>query len=516
MLVEGGTFGTYEVRRRIAVGGMGQVFLCRHRVLDRMDAVKVLLPHLASNTDFRRRFLREALSAARVRHPHVVTVYTADEAEGLLYLAMEYVPGEDLGAAIERAGRLDPTRTARLLRPVADALDAAHRAQLVHRDIKPRNLLLSAGPPERLTIVDFGLGRMLDDDAQITKTGEIVGTIAYCPPEQLSRRPVSGATDQYSLACVAFECLTGSVPFPREGQLAIMTAHLTVPPPRASATRPELPAAVDAVLARGMAKDPHDRYATCTHFVAALENALAPVDPTVRGTGEPGPDVVSPAGLLSAARAGLAATRPRGHPDTLEVTVGTDAAGSPVRLRLGAASHAVRGDAEAVAGLVRWLLAQVVVRHDARDICVVGALAPVPDESWLWLNWLPHARPSTLPVSGPHIATTPAAAADLTGRLQTVAEARREDPGPHWPAIFALLDQRLGVPIDEWLQVGRLGVHVVCLIRPHEAVRGDVSIVDVTTPDGRAVARVSGVTGPCDLHLVDQAYARELADILGD
>ena len=212
-----------------------------------------------------------------------MTVYTADEADGLLYLAMEYVPGHDMATVLQAEGRLDPGRTVRLLAPVADALDTAHRAHLVHRDIKPRNLMLSqpAGEPERLTLVDFGISRLLDADADLTRTGEIIGTIAYCSPEQLTRgATVTGASDQYSLACVAYECLTGTVPFPRQGQLAMMTAHLTAPPPPATAIRPDLPPAVDAVLARAMAKDPAARYATCAHFVGALANAVSPVRAT--------------------------------------------------------------------------------------------------------------------------------------------------------------------------------------------------------------------------------------------
>ena len=189
---------------------MGEVYLCRHRMLDRLDAVKVLKPNLAKDTAFRGRFLREALSVARVRHPSVVQVYTADEADGLLYLAMEYLPGDDLAEVLRRDGRLPADRVVALLRPVADALDAAHRAHLVHRDVKPRNLVVTAGcTTESVTLVDFGISRMLDEDSQITQTGEIVGTIAYCSPEQLSRAPVTGACDQYSLACVAYECLTG-------------------------------------------------------------------------------------------------------------------------------------------------------------------------------------------------------------------------------------------------------------------------------------------------------------------
>ena len=147
MLPEGGTFAGYQVQRRLAVGGMGEVYLCRHKMLNRLDAVKVLRPHLAADQNFRGRFLREAMSVARVRHPSVVTVYTADEADGLLYLAMEYLPGDDLAEVLGRQPRLAVDRVVALLRPVADALDAAHRAYLVHRDVKPSNLIVDA--PER-------------------------------------------------------------------------------------------------------------------------------------------------------------------------------------------------------------------------------------------------------------------------------------------------------------------------------------------------------------------------------
>jgi len=506
MLTEGTVFAAYEVRGRIATGGMGEVYLCRHRVLDRMDAVKVLLPHLAGNSSFRRRFLREALSAARLRHPHVVTVYTADEAEGLLYLAMEYVPGEDVGTVLDRERRLDPARAVRLLGPVADALDAAHRVHLVHRDIKPRNLMLSvpAGQAERLTLVDFGISRLLDDDADITRTGEIVGTIAYCAPEQLTRGArVTGASDQYSLACVAYECLTGALPFPRDGQLAIMTAHLTAPPPSASAVRPDLPAAVDAVLARAMAKDPAARYATCVHFVGALANALQTVRP-VPSAPPPrtAPDAAgAPAGLLQAVRSATA-PRPRNDPEFLSVVMGADA-GGPTRVGLGAGPVAVRGEAEAAAGVLRWLVAQVVARHDARDVCLVCALAPVPGETWLWLNWLPHTRPTTPPVAGPHIATTAETAADLGDRLRAVVSARGDDPAQRWPAVVAVLDERLAITPVAWPQAARAGVHLVYALRPHTPDPAGVSTLDVGQPTWSATT-------------VDQAYLRTLTGYLGD
>ena len=298
MLEPGSHLATYEVRERLAVGGMGEVYLCRHRLLDRIDAVKVLRPHLVADQAFRRRFLREALSAAKIRHPHIVTVYTADEVDGQLYLAMEYVPGIDLAAILNLETKLEPLRAAGLLAQVADALDAAHRQQMTHRDVKPSNVLVEQpeGGEEHAYLVDFGLSKSaaaLDQD--ITMTGQVLGTVAYIAPEQLQNAPTDGRCDQYSLACMAFQTLTGRLPFPRENHIATITAHLTTPPPSVKELRPELPAEIDAVIARGMAKKPPDRYETCSEFVAAIYAALEPppvkVTPPRRwpGAGPPEP-----------------------------------------------------------------------------------------------------------------------------------------------------------------------------------------------------------------------------------
>jgi len=533
VLAQGATFAAYEVRRRIAVGGMGEVYLCRHRVLDRLDAVKVLRPHLATDADFRRRFPREALSTARLRHPNVVTVYTADEADGLLYLAMEYVQGEDLAALLDRVGvsagtagggRLDPPRAVRLLRVVADALDAAHRAQLVHRDIKPSNLLVTNvdTPTESVTLVDFGISRILDGDGEITRTGEVVGTIAYCSPEQLtSKAVVGGACDQYALACVAFECLTGQVPFPRPGQLAIMTAHLTAAPPSAASLRPELPTAVDAVLARAMAKDPRARYPSCSHFVGALQAALAPAAPVAPVAPGDHPDFAAPASLAARARSGHRdLLRPAGHVDTLVLRVGWSPPGTPILVPLAAGPLAVRGGTSAVAGSVRWLLAQAVTRHRPRDLCLVHVAEPTDDESWLWVNWVPHARPSTSPVTGPHVATVPEAAADLMMRLRSLVSARRAEDGGRWSTrVLGVLDGQLGVrPDDAGLaEAARYGVHLVYLLRTDEPVPVGMSTLDLSA-DGTScrLTRVGAppVDGVCDV--VSGPYVRDLVDLLPD
>jgi serine/threonine-protein kinase len=202
-------------------------------------------------------------------------VYTAEEYDGQLYIAMEYVEGEDLSQLLEREGRLHPARTSRLVRVVAETLDAVHRTPLVHRDIKPSNLLVIAAgsEAESVKLVDFGLSRSPDLDGGSPRVEDVMGAVAYSAPEQLTRGAI-GASDQYALACVAFECLTGHVPYPMESRLAVMAAHQIAAPPPAAALHPELPTAVDAVLARGMAKDPAARYPTCAAFADALAAAL--------------------------------------------------------------------------------------------------------------------------------------------------------------------------------------------------------------------------------------------------
>lgn len=271
-------FAAYEVMQRLGAGGMGEIYLCRHRILDRVDAVKVLHRHYATDPVYRERLRLEALSAARLRHPNIVTIYTADEADGLLYLAMEYIDGADLAAIIDRVGALDLARTVSLLGPIAAALDMAHGEQIVHRDVKPSNVLIASD--ERPFITDFGISKFVGGEQQrLTLTGEFVGTVAYCSPEQLCGEPLDGRCDQYALACVAYECLTGHPPYQKDSQVAMMAAHLTLPPPRIRDLRPDLPPEIDAVFARALAKTADRRYDTCADFVAALAKVLAGAEP---------------------------------------------------------------------------------------------------------------------------------------------------------------------------------------------------------------------------------------------
>lgn len=256
---------------------MAVVFRARDEVLGRLAAVKVMAPTLAGDQEFRARFLRESRAVATVDEPHVIPVYGAGEASGLLYIATRFVVDGDLAALLRRAGgTLEPQRAASLVSQVASALDAAHAAGLVHRDVKPGNILVESVPgrPEQAYLSDFGLSKGSLSSAGLSSAGHFLGTPAYCPPEQIRGAPVDGRADQYALACVAFALLTGAVPFRRDDAMAVLFAHCNDPVPSAAALRPGLPAAVDGAIARGLAKSPADRYRSCGEFAAALAGAL--------------------------------------------------------------------------------------------------------------------------------------------------------------------------------------------------------------------------------------------------
>jgi serine/threonine-protein kinase len=263
---------------------MAVVLRARDETLSRLVALKVLAPGYAGDAEFRERFVRESRAAAAVDHPHIIPVYAAGEAGGVLYIAMRYVSGGDLRAVIHRDGPLPGDRAVLLLSPIASALDAAHAAGLVHRDVKPANILVETipGRPGHPYLSDFGLAKGSASSGGLTGAGHFLGTLAYCAPEQISGEKAVPQTDQYALAGVAYTLLTGSVPFPREEPAAQMWAHMSEPAPTVTALRPDLPQAVDAVIARAMAKAPQDRYPTCGEFTAALSRALrvAPATPS--------------------------------------------------------------------------------------------------------------------------------------------------------------------------------------------------------------------------------------------
>ncbi len=265
--------GGYRVESLIGRGGMGVVYLAEHVALGRRVALKVVAPELVRDEAFRDRFLREARLAASLEHPNIIPVYDAGDAGGVLYLAMRYVDGENLGDVIKREGALSVERTVDVLSKVAGALDEAHRNGLVHRDVKPDNVLLGASGSVFLT--DFGLVRRLDAKTRLTRTGYMMGTLSYMAPEIFKNQEIDGRTDVYSLACVLFECLTGSPPYDREEQPAVITAHLLDAPPSVTEFRPGIPPGIDAVVSRGMAKEKEDRFPTTGQLIEAAASALS-------------------------------------------------------------------------------------------------------------------------------------------------------------------------------------------------------------------------------------------------
>ena len=281
----GSELAGYRIEAPIGRGGMGVVYRAEQVRLGRKVALKLLAPELAENQGFRARFEHESRLAAVLDHPNIVPLFEAGEADGLLFISMRYVEGTDLRDLLSRDGRLEPERALAIAAQVASALDAAHDRGLVHRDVKPGNILIAsdvaADRPEHCYLTDFGLTKDTSSPVELTATGTFVGTIDYIAPEQIEGAAAAGRGDQYALACVLFECLTGHLPFPRDEEISVMWAHLQDEPPTVTATRPELPRAIDAVIARALAKDPEKRYETCTAMVAAARAALLPDAPIV-------------------------------------------------------------------------------------------------------------------------------------------------------------------------------------------------------------------------------------------
>lgn len=277
----------YWLEEQIGVGGMAVVFRARDVHLDRPVALKIIAPDLAANEEFRRRFEREKMASAAVDHPHIIPVFAAGNVDGILFIAMRYVPGGSASALLSQEGPLSNTRAAMFVYSVASALDAAHAAGLVHRDVKPSNILVDTTQrqSEHVYLSDFGLSRRIASSEKLTQSRQILATFDYASPEQLAGMDVDGATDQYSLACSAFELLTGRTPFPRDNISALILAHTYDPPPALSSFRRDAPPAADLVFAKALAKAPRDRFTSCGEFASALREALStePFRPS-RGT----------------------------------------------------------------------------------------------------------------------------------------------------------------------------------------------------------------------------------------
>ncbi|SED09476.1 serine/threonine protein kinase [Amycolatopsis tolypomycina] len=277
-------FGPYRVESLIARGGMGEVLRAYDTRHDRVVALKLLAPEFAADREFQERFRREAHAVARLREPHVIPIHAYGEIDGRLYLDMRLVEGDDLGTRLAAGGALAPAEAVDVVAQVAQALAAAHAEGLVHRDVKPSNVLV--GATGFAYLVDFGIARAAGPGTELTATGGAVGTLDYMAPERFTDAPTDHRVDVYSLACVLHQCLTGSKPFAATTAASLIGAHLHQPPPRPGDLRPGLPAAFDAVIARGMAKDPAARFGSVTELADAARAALGGTIP-VQATAPP-------------------------------------------------------------------------------------------------------------------------------------------------------------------------------------------------------------------------------------
>jgi predicted Ser/Thr protein kinase/DNA-binding beta-propeller fold protein YncE len=262
----------FRIQEELGRGGMGVVYLAEQSSPRRRVALKILSPDLARDPAFRERFARESEAAASVEHPKVIPVHASGESDGVLYIAMRYVQGEDLATLIHREGPLPSGRAVSISSQIAGALDEAHEVGLVHRDVKPGNILVAKG--DRAYLSDFGLIRRSKLETGLTKTGQFMGTIDYCAPEQIRGEDVDGRADVYSLGCVLYECLAGAPPFARETEIATLYAHLEEPPPSTTSSPSGPSRELDRVIGRAMAKRPGDRYETAGEFARAARHAL--------------------------------------------------------------------------------------------------------------------------------------------------------------------------------------------------------------------------------------------------
>jgi serine/threonine protein kinase, bacterial len=301
----GETFAGFTILRVLGAGGMGTVYLAAHPRLPRQDALKVLPTQWAADPQYRARFLREADLTASLSHPNILGVHDRGEYDGQLWISMDYVGGTDASRLVREhhPDGLPADEALEIITAVASALDYAHQRGLLHRDVKPANILLDP-QEQRIFLADFGIARLIDDPSGLTATNMAVGTMAYAAPEQLRGEPLDGRTDQYALACTAFDLLTGAPPYVDSNPAVVITKHVAAPVPSLGERRPEL-AALDPVLARAMAKAPADRYPSCRDFARELSTILKPPSGHVHQpppAPPPGPPAPAPTLMTSTAR----------------------------------------------------------------------------------------------------------------------------------------------------------------------------------------------------------------------
>jgi hypothetical protein len=275
-LSAGDEFAGYRIEQRLGRGGMGVLYLALEPGLERRVALKLIAPEAAADEVFAKRFAEESRIAASIEHPNVVPIYAAGKEDGVPFIAMRYVAGADLAKRLAREGRLEPAVAVELIAQIGNGLDAIHAAGLIHRDVKPANVLLSGGEGvEHAYITDFGVARNVATESGLTQTGRFVGTLDYIAPEQISGGEIDARVDVYALGCLLFKLLTGEVPFPKDGEAARLFAHLNDPPPAPSLYVPEVSMALDDVVIRAMSKTPHDRYPSAGDLGRAAQAALS-------------------------------------------------------------------------------------------------------------------------------------------------------------------------------------------------------------------------------------------------
>jgi serine/threonine-protein kinase len=334
----------YAVERELGRGGMGAVFLARDIRLDRHVAIKVLPPHLAAEGELRELFLREARTAARLSHPNIVAVFRADELAGHPFFAMPFIEGENLAERVSAEGVLPAADTVRVLREVAWALAYAHARGVIHRDVKPENIMIERGSG-RAIVTDFGIARV-EFGPTLTQDALILGTASYMSPEQINGDPLDGRSDLYALGVVGFLLLSGRLPFSAESVSALLYAHLHRPAPALASVAPRVPAPIAEVIDRCLAKDREARYPTGESLADALEKALRISEPALTRTGEFDARTVSPREAALALERAAALQRAAVHEVTerifeanavavytvRELEAEATAAGIPVRL----------------------------------------------------------------------------------------------------------------------------------------------------------------------------------------
>jgi serine/threonine-protein kinase len=295
-LAEGDVFAGYTVVRPLGAGGMGEVYLVQHPRLPRYDALKILPAHVTVDREYRERFNREADVAARLWHPNIVGVHDRGEYEGQLWITMDYVEGRDAGDLLRDygGGGLPPDDVVRIISSVADALDYAHQQLLLHRDVKPSNILLAQSDKKfsRALLADFGIARWVQDSAGLTATDMTVGTVAYAAPEQLMGEALDGRADQYALAATAFHLITGQQLFQHDNPAVVISNHLTARPPAIGERIPEL-SGLGPAFDRALEKAPADRYATCTEFAEAMAEGLTAVAQELGATESTAPAIAA-------------------------------------------------------------------------------------------------------------------------------------------------------------------------------------------------------------------------------